>query len=615
VENSSPFTIVIQGIKISAGVPNWYNSTGKIGIVDSSDVSAEGKYLEFVSPKQIYDKNTNTYYYDTDSVAQFAKSSTWQQYISDSVAFYWPSNALTPVNGVCQGGIITESSSASKYLKFYLEPAEVVPTKGSSTCWFDPSNPNDTYNLLESNSGSEAGYGLPPSDSIPLGETLTGAGSFDTSTQMAYAMFQWVKNSTNPSNLELANMNDTGVTPTPSLEQISSTNFSSLYSAITGANLNVDYSTTKFFTTQACIDGPAQHTPFLAVTNYSGSSNLTNLDITINTKAYFYFPNDGGNSAEDSQWNQGWDYATGNPSAPPDLSCLFDSTGEMPANNPINSLNPNDSKSDYSYSTSNGYGYTFVAYPNNSVCVSTCTTNPSQPGSGNSGSSGVTDACFDSETGYTYECGGNPDPPSNVVSKDPVVRLQCTQTSSTTCPTNNPYIADNQIYATYTTSTGQNVSFQGYEFVKNQCYAAEFIPSDPNDSKLSNVYAWVEQDSTKCSTQDFQLSTAQSNNPPLPLPRLGIGSSDTSPNPNNCGVSGTNCIVSGYLDPFIKFLSISVSLVVVIAVVTGGIQYSTSQDNPEAVKAARKRIFNALLALVCYFLLYAFLNFIIPNGI
>jgi hypothetical protein len=56
-----------------------------------------------------------------------------------------------------------------------------------------------------------------------------------------------------------------------------------------------------------------------------------------------------------------------------------------------------------------------------------------------------------------------------------------------------------------------------------------------------------------------------------------------------------------------------VILVVVISIAISGVQYSTSQDNPEAVKSARKRIVNALIGLVAYFLLGAFIGFIIPG--
>jgi hypothetical protein len=152
------------------------------------------------------------------------------------------------------------------------------------------------------------------------------------------------------------------------------------------------------------------------------------------------------------------------------------------------------------------------------------------------------------------------------------------------------------------------------------CYLAELIPEQKAGSPgADNSYkeAWVEQDATDCSSQTyFDITSAQSDGLQA-LPPLGVGTSDTTsapaPDTNNCKTS--DCFVTAYVEPFIKFLTAVVSLAVVISVVTGGIQYSTSRDNPEAVKAARKRITNALVGLVCYFLLFAFLNFIIPGGL
>jgi hypothetical protein len=49
--------------------------------------------------------------------------------------------------------------------------------------------------------------------------------------------------------------------------------------------------------------------------------------------------------------------------------------------------------------------------------------------------------------------------------------------------------------------------------------------------------------------------------------------------------------------------------------VVGGIQYAASGGDPNGVAAAKKRIANAIIALVTFGLLWAFLNWIIPNGV
>jgi hypothetical protein len=66
---------------------------------------------------------------------------------------------------------------------------------------------------------------------------------------------------------------------------------------------------------------------------------------------------------------------------------------------------------------------------------------------------------------------------------------------------------------------------------------------------------------------------------------------------------------------FINILSGLVGIVIVTMITVGGIQYSSARDNPQAVAAARGRITNALIALVAYILMYAFLQYLIPGGI
>jgi hypothetical protein len=65
----------------------------------------------------------------------------------------------------------------------------------------------------------------------------------------------------------------------------------------------------------------------------------------------------------------------------------------------------------------------------------------------------------------------------------------------------------------------------------------------------------------------------------------------------------------------VDILSAGVAVVVVGAIIVGGIQYSIAGDNPQAVTAAKKRITNALLALVAFIFSFAFLQWLIPGGI
>lgn len=74
-------------------------------------------------------------------------------------------------------------------------------------------------------------------------------------------------------------------------------------------------------------------------------------------------------------------------------------------------------------------------------------------------------------------------------------------------------------------------------------------------------------------------------------------------------------IVRQYLNPIINGLAILVVIAVVISIVIAGIQYSASADQPGATAAARQRIINAVVALVAFTFLWAFLQWLVPGGI
>lgn len=77
----------------------------------------------------------------------------------------------------------------------------------------------------------------------------------------------------------------------------------------------------------------------------------------------------------------------------------------------------------------------------------------------------------------------------------------------------------------------------------------------------------------------------------------------------------SNCGIIAYLLTFINVLSALVGLVVVIMIAIAGIQYSAARDNPQASVNAKNKIRDALLALVGYLFIYAFLQYIVPGGV
>jgi len=65
----------------------------------------------------------------------------------------------------------------------------------------------------------------------------------------------------------------------------------------------------------------------------------------------------------------------------------------------------------------------------------------------------------------------------------------------------------------------------------------------------------------------------------------------------------------------INFMSFGVGIIVVGLIIVGGIQYITSGGVPQKIEAARKRITNAIIALVLFIFMYALLQWLIPGGI
>lgn len=72
--------------------------------------------------------------------------------------------------------------------------------------------------------------------------------------------------------------------------------------------------------------------------------------------------------------------------------------------------------------------------------------------------------------------------------------------------------------------------------------------------------------------------------------------------------------IYGYLTEIINFLSAGVGIVVIIMIALGGIQYMSAGGNPQATQAAVHRIVNAILAMVVFIFIWAFLNWLVPGG-
>lgn len=86
---------------------------------------------------------------------------------------------------------------------------------------------------------------------------------------------------------------------------------------------------------------------------------------------------------------------------------------------------------------------------------------------------------------------------------------------------------------------------------------------------------------------------------------------------NDCqdGLTKDNCGIIKWIVAAIQITSVIAGVVIIGAIVVGGIQYSTSGDDPQAVAKAKGRIYNAVLALVVFVFGFAFLQWIVPGGI
>ncbi len=76
-----------------------------------------------------------------------------------------------------------------------------------------------------------------------------------------------------------------------------------------------------------------------------------------------------------------------------------------------------------------------------------------------------------------------------------------------------------------------------------------------------------------------------------------------------------NCLTAKYINPTVRLLSYAVGVAVVIAIIAGGIRYSSSGGDPQKTEAGKKMITKALFALVTYLFLFSVLQFLSPGGL
>jgi hypothetical protein len=73
--------------------------------------------------------------------------------------------------------------------------------------------------------------------------------------------------------------------------------------------------------------------------------------------------------------------------------------------------------------------------------------------------------------------------------------------------------------------------------------------------------------------------------------------------------------IEDFLYAVIRFLTNGIGVMMVLAVIGAGIQYTMSEGSAETTMKAKKRITNIVLAAFVYLFIYAILQFLVPGGL
>jgi|GEM_PF-795950 len=95
----------------------------------------------------------------------------------------------------------------------------------------------------------------------------------------------------------------------------------------------------------------------------------------------------------------------------------------------------------------------------------------------------------------------------------------------------------------------------------------------------------------------------------------GSGSGGANLSMDCTGGAEGSCGIIEKIIQIINGVSVLVGIVVVIMIIVGGIQYSAAGSDPQKIASAKSKITNALLALLVFIFLYAFLQWVVPGGI
>lgn len=84
----------------------------------------------------------------------------------------------------------------------------------------------------------------------------------------------------------------------------------------------------------------------------------------------------------------------------------------------------------------------------------------------------------------------------------------------------------------------------------------------------------------------------------------------------DCRTDAAQCNpVTQYVNPLINTLAALAGIAVVIGIIVGGIQYASSGGDPQKAASGKSHIKNSIIALIAFFFLYSFLQFVVPGGV
>lgn len=171
--------------------------------------------------------------------------------------------------------------------------------------------------------------------------------------------------------------------------------------------------------------------------------------------------------------------------------------------------------------------------------------------------------------------------------------------------TGSPTIADLKACRTKYAGTYAANSTKYKNFTKSNCYDGNGGNCSAKKSgKNEKVTCTVPANTDSSGSGNSGSGGAQSNDPAM----------DYSNSP--CQDAGHCNITTKYINPIInKFLAPLAMLAVVAGLVWGGIMYTTAGGDPQQTADAKGKIQKALIGLVAFLFLYAFLQWLLPGGL